>query len=174
MEIFRMDHRWTHLPKPLAAAAGSALIVAFAFGGLVAAHTLPRTPASDHASATAKAAAADANQHAVDVLSAKTSGTTDTTTTTSTTDTTHPTNHGAAVSAVAQDATLVGGPHDNHGWYVSCVARGMVPDVTVTPNTCKPAPAAATTTSSSTKSHGKSGTHGAPPHFGAPVSPVAP
>ncbi|MEO8571721.1 MAG: hypothetical protein ABI553_08450, partial [Chloroflexota bacterium] len=32
--------------------------------------------------------------------------------------------HGAAVSAVAQDETLVGGPNDNHGGAVSVVARG--------------------------------------------------
>ena len=32
--------------------------------------------------------------------------------------------HGAAVSAVANDVTLVGGDHDNHGGAVSLVARG--------------------------------------------------
>ncbi|MEA2629980.1 MAG: hypothetical protein QOE66_199 [Chloroflexota bacterium] len=32
--------------------------------------------------------------------------------------------HGAAVSAVAQDATAVGGPNTNHGGAVSLVARG--------------------------------------------------
>jgi hypothetical protein len=32
--------------------------------------------------------------------------------------------HGAAVSAVAQDVDLVGGPNDNHGGAVSIVARG--------------------------------------------------
>jgi hypothetical protein len=33
------------------------------------------------------------------------------------------TGHGATVSAAAQ-STLTGGPHDNHGGYVSCIARG--------------------------------------------------
>jgi hypothetical protein len=32
--------------------------------------------------------------------------------------------HGAAVSAVAKDVTIVGGPNDNHGGAVSAVARG--------------------------------------------------
>ena len=31
--------------------------------------------------------------------------------------------HGDAVSAAAQ-SDLTGGPHDNHGGYVSCIARG--------------------------------------------------
>jgi hypothetical protein len=35
-----------------------------------------------------------------------------------------PGSHGAAVSAVAQDKTAVGGPHNNHGGAVSAVARG--------------------------------------------------
>lgn len=163
-----MNDPWMHLPKPLAAAAGSALIVAFAFGGLVAAHNLPATPASSHASPTAQTQAAGANSEAVEVHSDKT-------TETDTPDTTagsQPANHGAMVSKVAQDATLVGGPHANHGWYVSCVAHGGTPDVTANPNTCTP-PAAAGTTST-TKSNGKSGTHGAPPHSAAPVSPVTP
>ncbi|HEY8775364.1 MAG TPA: hypothetical protein VIM33_02665 [Gaiellaceae bacterium] len=33
------------------------------------------------------------------------------------------TGHGATVSAAAQ-STLTGGPQDNHGGYVSCIARG--------------------------------------------------
>ena len=37
--------------------------------------------------------------------------------------------HGALVSAVAQNEACVGGPNDNHGWAVSQVARGLlVPD----------------------------------------------
>jgi len=37
--------------------------------------------------------------------------------------------HGAIVSAVAQNEACVGGEHNNHGWAVSQVARGLiVPD----------------------------------------------
>ena len=35
-----------------------------------------------------------------------------------------PANHGAVVSAVAGDPSLVGGKNDNHGGAVSTVARG--------------------------------------------------
>jgi hypothetical protein len=35
----------------------------------------------------------------------------------------HPANHGADVSAVAKDHTLVGGKHNNHGGAVSVVAH---------------------------------------------------
>jgi hypothetical protein len=51
--------------------------------------------------------------------------------------------HGAAVSAVAQDKTAVGGTNNNHGGAVSAVARGDHGT-------------AATATS---KTHGKSGAH---------------
>ncbi|MET1231304.1 MAG: hypothetical protein ABWY52_00470 [Candidatus Limnocylindrales bacterium] len=34
--------------------------------------------------------------------------------------------HGALVSAVAQNKECVGGLHDNHGWAVSQVARGLL------------------------------------------------
>jgi hypothetical protein len=38
--------------------------------------------------------------------------------------------HGALVSAVAQNKECVGGLHENHGWAVSQVARGLLaPDV---------------------------------------------
>lgn len=145
-----------HLPKPLAAAAGAAIVVAFAFGGLVAAHALPTTPSSSHASSTAQTAAANADANAATVLSSKLTDTTETTDTTDTTGTqtpdaaptTHPDNHGATVSAVAQDPTLTGGPHDNHGWYVSCVARGGTVSGTGMTATC------------SATLHGKSGSHG--------------
>jgi hypothetical protein len=56
---------------------------------------------------------------------------------------------GAAVSAAAQ-STLTGGAHDNHGGYVSCIARGG--------SNC-------TAASQTLPAHGKSATHSqAPAH----------
>ena len=55
--------------------------------------------------------------------------------------------HGAAVSAVAQDKTAVGGKNDNHGGAVSAVAHG---DHGQGSNASSKAP----------KTHGKSGSHG--------------
>ncbi|HEX5465667.1 MAG TPA: hypothetical protein VFW92_03220 [Candidatus Limnocylindrales bacterium] len=168
-----MGHPAIRLPKPLAAAAGSALIVAFGFGGLVAAHALPTTPNSSHASATAATQAADANAHAAEVQAEQTSSQTDDQPATN--DAPDPTltpqasDHGATVSAVAQDATLVGGPHDNHGWYVSCVARGGTVTGTGTTATCTPATTLATLHGSSAN-HGKSGSHG-PSSSQAPTQP---
>jgi hypothetical protein len=40
-------------------------------------------------------------------------------------------NHGAVVSAVAQDSTIVGGKNNNHGGAVSAVARGTDGDAQV-------------------------------------------
>jgi hypothetical protein len=68
---------------------------------------------------------------AVSALARGTNGAPETTTT-GTTDTTDTAKtevgaqgeHGAAVSVVAQDETLVGGPNANHGGAVSVVARG--------------------------------------------------
>jgi hypothetical protein len=55
--------------------------------------------------------------------------------------------HGAAVSAVAQDETAVGGKNDNHGGAVSAVARGDHGP-------------GADASSKAPKTHGKSGQHG--------------
>lgn len=124
--------------------AGTAsLLVALAFGGATFAATLPSTPASTHASSTAVLHAAGANAGGVaaqanhpDSDGTATDSTTATTTTTGT--------QGATVSAAAQ-SSLTGGVHDNHGGYVSCVARGGSNCDTTTPTL---------------PTHGKSGTHG--------------
>ena len=70
--------------------------------------------------------------------------------------------HGAIVSAVAQNEACVGGPHNNHGWAVSQVATGaLVPDALTG---CPVAPDAVTTdttvtTTDAAAAPGKSGEH---------------
>ena len=68
--------------------------------------------------------------------------------------------HGALVSAVAQNPECVGGPNDNHGWAVSQVARGLlVPDV-LTGCPVWVAPTSITeTTDATVQTHGKSAEH---------------
>ena len=97
-----MTHVSLHRKFALAAALVSALSLA---GATLAASPHPSTHASTHASSTAvthvaaNATGTDANPNAGG------------------------TGHGATVSAAAQ-STLTGGPQDNHGSYVSCIARG--------------------------------------------------
>ena len=70
--------------------------------------------------------------------------------------------HGALVSAVAQNEECVGGPNDNHGWAVSQVARGLlVPDaLTGCPIWVPPTVTTQTTdTTDVTVTHGKSAEH---------------
>lgn len=73
--------------------------------------TLAATPASSHASPTA--------------VNAVTNASTDTNTSSQDA-------HGLAVSAAAQ-SSLTGGAHDNHGGYVSCIARGRSNCTSTTP-----------------------------------------
>jgi Ni/Co efflux regulator RcnB len=69
--------------------------------------------------------------------------------------------HGALVSAVAQNKECVGGPNENHGWAVSQVARGLlVPDVLTGCPVWVPTLTTQTTdTTDVTTSHGKSAEH---------------
>jgi hypothetical protein len=130
------------------------LSAALALGGIVAAHSLPATPNSDHASATAQEQAADANANASLVLSSLPTPEDPPATNDqlepadATPDATHPDNHGLTVSTAAADATLVGGAQDSHGGYVSCVARGGSLCDTASP-------------SFAPKTHGPSGDQGA-------------
>jgi hypothetical protein len=81
------------------------------------------TLAQDHA---AVGGANDNHGGAVSTLARGTNGPPDATSDTTTPDATNAAqgDHGAAVSAVARDVTIVGGPNDNHGGAVSVVARG--------------------------------------------------
>jgi len=69
--------------------------------------------------------------------------------------------HGAIVSAVAQNKTCVGGPNDNHGWAVSQVARGLLPTDAVTgcPAWVPPVVSETTDTTDAAATHGKSAEH---------------
>jgi hypothetical protein len=166
------------LRKPTGAAIGAVLIAAFAFGGVVLAHNLPTT-LTDQASPTATVKADETAEPS------ETPDPTDTANPTGATSLNAPTNtndnHGATVSVVAQDNTLVGGPHQNHGYYVSCVARGgamptaapsQTPDPSATCIPATPPPTSGTSTDTSTApgnsgnhgNHGNSGTH----HHGRP------
>ncbi len=112
-------------------AAASAIVgLALTAGGVLAA--APQAPASTSAVSTlaqdntAVGGTNDNHGGAVSTL-AKTLDASTETTTTETPDTSTDGAqgaHGAAVSAVAQDETLVGGPNANHGGAVSIVARG--------------------------------------------------
>ncbi len=79
-----------------------------------------------------------------------------------------PTNHGAVVSAVAGDDSLVGGKNDNHGGAVSTVARGThgpsaqddaAPTVTAPASTSHGA-AVSTVAKDKTQVGGKNDNHG--------------
>ncbi len=69
--------------------------------------------------------------------------------------------HGALVSAVAQNEECVGGPNDNHGWAVSQVARGLqVPAAGECPEWVPPTLTTETTDETDvTSAPGKSGEH---------------
>jgi hypothetical protein len=69
--------------------------------------------------------------------------------------------HGALVSAVAQNKECVGGPHENHGWAVSQVARGLqVPSAGECPEWVPPTLTSETTDENDvTAAPGKSGEH---------------
>lgn len=129
----------TRRDRTILAGAG-ALLAALALGGAALAATLPSTPASTHASNTAVLHAAGANAGGV-AAQVNHPDTGDSSTDITTTDTSA---HGATVSAAAQ-SSLTGGVHDNHGGYVSCIARGG--------SNCE-------TTTPTLPSHGQSGTHG--------------
>ena len=110
------------------ASAGMAAVIGVALSatGAVAAASVVSTVARDHA---AVGGTNDNHGGAVSTEARGTAGQPDTTTPDTTTpETTTPETtagaHGAAVSAVAQDQTAVGGPNDNHGGAVSAVARG--------------------------------------------------
>jgi hypothetical protein len=116
------------------ATSGAIIGLALTASGVFAASTqAPSSPdpvsvlAQDH---SAVGGTNDNHGGAVSTL-AKTTTHTSTTPDTTTPDTTTPDTsggaqgaHGAAVSAVAQDQTLVGGTNNNHGGAVSLVARG--------------------------------------------------
>ena len=113
--------------KKARAALGAVIGVALTATGVFAASSAVSIVAQDHA-----AVGGPNNNHggAVSTIAKGTNGAPDTTTP----DTTTPETttdaagaqgaHGAAVTAVAQDATAVGGTNDNHGGAVSLVARG--------------------------------------------------
>ena len=69
--------------------------------------------------------------------------------------------HGALVSAVAQNEECVGGPNDNHGWAVSQVARGLqAPAAGECPEWVPPTLTTETTDATDvTAAPGKSGEH---------------
>ena len=103
-----------------------------AFVGIVLAIGLPTGfvlaagPADRHGvevSAIAKVNAGGPGHGAVVSSVAKTQGPSKVNPTSPGTSDTHPANHGADVSAVARDHTLVGGKHNNHGGAVSVVAH---------------------------------------------------
>jgi hypothetical protein len=115
-----------HPKRPAGLALGAAIIVIIALGGGAAAASLPSTPASDHAAPAAVDAAAGATEHAQGALDDQGSGPSGD----EEVQGTDPSgqdpaanDHGNAVSEAAQ-SDQVGGPHQNHGGYVSCVARG--------------------------------------------------
>jgi hypothetical protein len=119
-------------------AAASAIVgLALTATGALAAAPLSQAPTSATSVSTLaqdKTAVGGLNDNhggAVSILAQGVNGAPDTTTPDTTTpDTTTPDTagaqgaHGAAVSVVAQDVTLVGGPNANHGGAVSLVARG--------------------------------------------------
>ena len=116
--------------KKARAALGAVIGIALTATGAFAASSAISTAARDH---VAVGGANDNHGGAVSTIAKGANGapdpvTPDTTTPDTTTDTTEPAGaqgaHGAAVSAVAQDETAVGGPNDNHGGAVSLVARG--------------------------------------------------
>lgn len=76
--------------------------------------TLAATPASSHASSTAVNAVTNAGSEA------------------NTLNTSGQDAHGLAVSTAAA-SSLTGGAHDNHGGYVSCIARGGSDCTSTTP-----------------------------------------
>ena len=116
-------------------AAGTALVVALVLGGAAAAHNLPATPASSHASSTAITNAAGANLKGADE-SQEGDQTADATeapdASHAPSPTSHPDNHGLLVSVAAQ-SSLKGGAQQTHGGYVSCVARGGINCTSSTP-----------------------------------------
>jgi hypothetical protein len=116
--------------KKARAALGAVVGITLTATGVLAASSAVSTVAQDHADVGGPN---DNHGGAVSTVAKGTNGVPDTTTPGSTgpnttTDTTEPAGtqgaHGAAVSAVAQDPTAVGGPNDNHGGAVSLVARG--------------------------------------------------
>jgi hypothetical protein len=118
--------------KKARAALAAAVGLTLSATGALAASSAVSTLAQDHA---AVGGPNDNHGGAVSTLAQGAHGAPDTTTPgTTTPETTTPdsteTNtgvqgaHGAAVSAVAQDQTAVGGTNDNHGGAVSLVARG--------------------------------------------------
>jgi hypothetical protein len=108
LNIGSLEERMTQLTLHRKVALAAALISALSLAGA----TLAASP-NAHASPTA-------------VTHANGTGTdTDT-------DTSDNSAHGDAVSVAAQ-SDLTGGPHDNHGGYVSCVARGGSDCTTTTP-----------------------------------------
>jgi hypothetical protein len=110
--------------KKARAALGAVIGIALCATGAFAASSAISAVAQDHA---AVGGPNDNHGGAVSTIAKGTNGAPDTTTPETTTDTTAAGAqgaHGAAVSAVAQDETAVGGPNDNHGGAVSLVARG--------------------------------------------------
>jgi hypothetical protein len=116
-------------------AAASAIVgLALTATGALAAAPQSQAPAAAVAVSTLaqdKAATGGPNENhggAVSALARDTNGAPETTTsteaTTTTTDVSAQGEHGAAVSVVAQDETIVGGPNANHGGAVSIVAHG--------------------------------------------------
>jgi len=120
----------SHRKRPAGLALGAAVIVILALGGAAAAASLPFTPASDHAAPAAVDNAAGATDHAQGVLDAHgtvpssdedTQGEEDANDQQANDPAAN--DHGQTVADAAQSEE-VGGPHQNHGGYVSCVARG--------------------------------------------------
>lgn len=117
-----------HPKRRLTLALGVAVLVVLALVGVAAAATLPSTPASTHVAPAAVDAAAGATQNAQDALDQHASGPSADEDTQEGTETENgepstASDHGSTVAAAAQSDT-VGGAHQNHGGYVSCVARG--------------------------------------------------
>jgi hypothetical protein len=104
------QQRMTSTIRHRALAGLGAGIAGLALTGVV----LASTPASSHASSTAVNAVTNAGTQA------------------NTPDTSGLDAHGLAVSEAAQ-SSLTGGAHDNHGGYVSCIARGGSDCTSTTP-----------------------------------------
>jgi hypothetical protein len=111
--------------KKARAALGAVVGITLTATGALAASSAVSTVAQDH---SAVGGPNDNHGGAVSTLAKTVDEASDTTTPETTSDTLEPAGaqgaHGAAVSAVAEDLTAVGGTNDNHGGAVSVVARG--------------------------------------------------
>ena len=143
-----MDREGVHIVKKAHAAVAAVVGLALTATGVLAA-----TPSPVSVIARDKTAVGGPHDNHGGAVSTVAKATSDSSTPTSDTPTTtSPTgnaqsNHGTAVSTIAQDKTAVGGPNNNHGGAVSAVARGTH---------------GKTAAHGNTGTHGKSGTHPSP------------